>query len=204
MLKLGAKIISFVFHPLLMPTWLFAILMFFSPAIIQLPQFGYYILILIFGMTFFLPFLNLLLFKMTGTIADFYMNSRQERLMPSILITLVYAGIAFMFYWKVYPIPVFFKLMTVITLLSATVTTATFFFKISAHAVGMCGLAGILLAIATLGSASGLILPALVAIVLAGATMSSRLLLNAHSLNEVSWGGALGFAVGFCGVLIIF
>jgi hypothetical protein len=205
MIKRGAQFISVLFHPLLMPTWLMIVLLIFFPtSVLQAQSWGLIMLLIFFGMTFILPVLNLVFFKLTGTISSLQMFKRKERILPSILVTLLYAFLASMFYWKFYAIPVFFKLMAIVTALSAIVTITTFFFKISAHAVGMCGLAGILLAIATLASAQELIFPALGALILAGVTMSSRLLLNAHTLDEVGWGGGLGFAIGFGGMIILF
>ena len=204
-LRLFANFISYVLHPLLMPTWLLLILVTLYPAAIQPVQaWGFIILLIFFGMTFILPVLNLLFFKITGTISSFSLLTRQDRILPSILITMLYGALSFMFYWKVISIPVFFKLMLVITALSLIVAIGTFFLKISAHAVGMCGLAGILLSMASASSSSTLIFPALVVLVLAGLTMSSRLLLNVHSLNEVTWGGSLGFVIGFGGIAFLF
>jgi hypothetical protein len=205
MLRLSAHAVSIVLHPLLMPTWLLVVLLTFFPTAIQPAQaWGLVVLLIFFGMTFILPVLNMLFFKITGTISSFSMPNRQDRMLPSLLITALYATLSFMFYWKVAAIPIFFKLMVIVTMLSAVVMIGTFFLKISAHAVAACGLAGILLAMATLSSISELILPALVVIVLAGVTMSSRLLLNAHTLHEVGWGGVLGFAVGFAGMVFLF
>ncbi len=204
MLKITAQAISILLHPLLMPTWLFGVLIYFLPASLRPLQAGGFALFFIFfGMTVCLPALNLMFFKFTGTIRSFYLIERRDRILPSILITLIYIFLTVMIFNKMY-VPVLLKLMMIVTSLSMLVTIATFFFKISAHAVGMSGLAGILLSMAMVASASELLMPALAVIVLAGVTMSSRLLLNAHSLYEVGLGGALGFAVGACGVLILF
>jgi hypothetical protein len=154
-------------------------------------------------MTFILPVLNMVFFKVTGTITNLNLANRRDRILPFIFVTLVYAAVTAMFYWKMY-IPVVFKLMLMVTALSLLVLVATLFFKISVHAVGSSGLAAILLAMATLASATELLWPALVMIVLAGFAMSSRLQLNAHTLAEVSWGGVLGFASAFGGMLILF
>jgi hypothetical protein len=203
MLKLLAQFISFIFHPLLMPTWLFGIVMFYLPSSVQPRQAWMVIIILVFGMTFILPLLNLLFFKMTGTIKSFYLAERSDRILPFIFITIVYAGITAMIFWKM-SFPVVFNLMLLITLLSLMVTVATFFFKISAHAVGGGGIAGILLATAIISSVGELIYPSLLILVLAGAVMSARLYLNAHKPNEVGWGGMLGFLVGFVGIELLF
>ena len=187
-----------------MPTILFGVLLVFLPqSFQQFQSHGWLLLSVFFGMTFVLPALNLLFFKVTGTIKTLSMMDRRERILPSILISLVYTAISYMIYWKI-PFPVFYKLMFIVASLSVLVTLITFFFKISAHAVGMSGLAGILLAMAMLESASELVVPSLVTIVLAGLTMSSRLLLDAHDLREVGWGGVVGFGVGLAGVVWMF
>ena len=203
MLRFLAKTFSFLFHPLLMPTWLFSLLMFYFPAAIQPVQAWFLIILLIFGMTFILPLLNLIFFKMTGTIQDFYLEERKDRVLPFIFISIVYAGITAMFFMRM-NFPVVFNLMVIVTGLVLLATIATFFFKISVHAIAVGGMAGILLAIVAFMSASELLIPALSAMVLAGLVMSSRLLLNAHELNEVGWGGVLGFVIGFIGVEILF
>jgi hypothetical protein len=203
-MQLFAKIISYLLHPLLMPTFLFGVLLYFIPqSFQQFQSHGWLLLSVFFGMTFVLPGLNLLFFKLTGTIKTLNLMDRRERIMPSMLISLVYCVISYMIYWKI-PFPVFYKLMFIVAALSVVVTIVTLFFKISVHAIGMSGLAGILLAMATLSSASELVVPSLFAIVLSGLVMSARLFLDAHDLPEVGWGGVVGFAIGFGGVVVLF
>jgi hypothetical protein len=203
MLRLLAHIISYLFHPLLMPTYLYAAIAFFSPMVFQNAPWVSFILMAVFGLTAVVPALNVLMFKLTGTINNVHMPTRQERVTPFIFITILYIGITVLFYLKL-PIPVVVKLMMLCAALVCLVCAATFFFKVSVHAVAMAGLTGILLALAAFSSAQTLMVPALIALVLTGVVMSSRLLLMAHTLQEVSWGGVLGFAIGFAGVIILF
>jgi membrane-associated phospholipid phosphatase len=111
--------------------------------------------------------------------------------------------VTIMFYLKM-PIPFMFNIMVISTALAALVCMATFVIKISVHAVVAAGFAGILLNLANIGAFDTLMVPALIAIVLAGLVMSSRLFLNAHTLSEVGWGGVLGFTVGYIGVTLLF
>ena len=203
MLKLLAQFIAYLLHPLLMPTWLFATMMFYFPASIQPTQAWILIIILIFGMTFILPLLNMLFFKMTGTIQNFQLQDRRDRVLPFIFVTIVYAGITIMIFWKM-NFPLVFKLMVIITGLSVLATISTFFFKISVHALATGGMVGILLAFVTLLATFELMFPSICILILAGITMSSRLLLNAHNAKEVTWGGILGFIIGFMGVGFLF
>jgi hypothetical protein len=202
MLKIVAQLLSYLFHPLLMPTWLFGTMMFYFPSSIQPAQAWLLIIILIFGMTFILPLLNMLFFRMTGTIQNFQLPERKDRVLPFIFITIVYVGTS-MIFWKM-NFPIVFKLMVVISGLSFMVTILTFFFKISVHAVASSGIVGILLAITIFASVGELIIPALAILIIAGMVMSARLHLNVHNGSEVGWGGVLGFLVGFLGVGILF
>ena len=203
MVKLLAQIISFLLHPLLMPTWLFSLMMVYFPAAVLPTQAWLIIIILIFGMTFILPVLNLLFFEITGTIRSIYLPERQDRILPFIFISIVYAGITAMIFWKM-NFPMVFNLMLIITCLSLLATVATFFFKISVHAIAGGGIAGMLLAMVIFATVGELIVPALIMLVLSGAVMSARLFLNAHDAREVGWGGVIGFMIGFAGVEILF
>jgi membrane-associated phospholipid phosphatase len=49
-----------------------------------------------------------------------------------------------------------------------------------------------------------LLYPVVLLIVLAGLVMSARLYLQVHTLREVGYGAALGFLVGFFGMIILF
>lgn len=203
MLKFLAKLLSYLFHPLLMPTWLFGIMMFYFPSSVQPTQAWVLIILLIFGMTFILPILNLLFFRLTGTIQNFHLPERKDRILPFLFITIVYTGITVMIIWKM-NFPIVSKLMIIVTMLTFVTTILTFFFKVSVHAIGNSGLVGILLAVTLFSSVSELIVPALSGLILAGSVMSARLYLNAHTQFEVAWGGILGFVVGFLGVFVLF
>jgi hypothetical protein len=203
MLRILAHIISYLFHPLLMPTYLFGIIAYFAPAIFQYPTLLLFILAIVFGLTAVVPALNILMFRVTGTIKSIHMPTREERITPFFFISILFIGIAILFYLKV-PIPVAVKFISICAVLVCLVAISTRFFKVSAHAVAMAGLTGVLLALAAFSDANVLMIPAVVAIVLTGLVMSSRLLLMAHTLEEVSWGGVMGFAVGFAGVIILF
>lgn len=201
MLRLAAHVVSYVLHPLLMPTILFGVVSYFSPTITQSVPWVLFIILAVLTSVF--PALNILLFRMTGTIQNLHMPTRRERVAPFVFITVLYIATTVLMYLKI-PISVVLKFMIVSTALTTVVSFSTFFIKISAHAVGIAGLTGILLALGAFSTASELIVPALIFLVLAGVVMSSRLLLQAHTLEEVTWGGVLGFVVGFAGVLLLF
>jgi len=49
-----------------------------------------------------------------------------------------------------------------------------------------------------------LLWPTALAILAAGAVMSSRLYLNAHTPRQILIGSVAGFAIGFSGIIILF
>lgn len=197
-----AQVVSVVFHPLLMTTYLFLVLSMYLPAIFQPIRPTLWFLFLIFLMTFLLPSLNFLFFRVTGTIKDLQMFNRTERILPFAFVTILYCVVTFMFYWK-FPVPNVLKLMMIITAMVISSSIITLFYKVSVHSVAVCGIIGILLPLNNLSD--GLLLyPIVLLLIIAGIVTSSRLQLNAHGPREVLVGSILGFAIGFGGVQLLF
>ena len=185
-----------------MTTYLFAILSIFLPGILQPVRPSLWFLFLIFLMTFLLPSLNFVFFRLTGTIKDLQMVNRTDRIMPFIFVTILYVVVTYMFYHN-FQIPNVLKLMEIITAMIVVSTAVTFFYKVSVHSVAICGLVGILLPLNNV-SEGVLLYPTIVVLMLAGVVMSSRLRLNAHVLREVLYGAAIGLLIGIGGVLLLF
>ena len=200
----AAQIVSIVFHPLLLTTYLVLLLGWQMPAMLLVRQ--EHILTFaafIFGITFVLPALNVLVFRQFGIIASWKMRSRQERILPFFFNSVLYLLIAVLFIYKVHLSTNFTKLMLIIALLAVTGTIFTLFFKVSIHSLGWAGLVGIVLPLnnATNGT---LLLPTAVLILIAGVVMSARLKLNIHTPQEVMVGGLAGFAIGIVGMNVLF
>jgi hypothetical protein len=198
-----AQFISVLFHPLLMTTYLFFILTFSLPGILQPIRPSLWFLFLIFLMTCLLPSLNFIFFRVTGTIKSLQMFNRNERILPFAFVTILYVVVTFMFYLK-FPAPNVLKLMMIITAMVITSAIITLFYKVSVHSLAICGMLGILLPLNNASEQGLLLYPTIGTILLAGAVMSSRLQLNAHVPREVMVGGILGFAIGFAGVIVLF
>jgi hypothetical protein len=156
----------------------------------------------IFGITFVLPALNVLVFRQVGLIASWKMGTKQERILPFIFNSIVYMLIAMLLIYRVHLSTNFAKLMLIIAVLAATGTLCTLFLKVSIHSLGWAGLVGIVL---PLNSAiHGSLVPTAVLIVISGLVMSARLKLNAHTPREVMIGGLAGFVIGIAGMSILF
>jgi membrane-associated phospholipid phosphatase len=203
-----ARIISVCFHPLLMTTYLIALLSLTLPLAlhpVNAESFQSFML-LIFLMTFALPALNIALFRMFGTIRSFSMEERSERIIPFFLITFIYAFVTWLFVTKtrVSFDDSLFKILAIIDCLVMCAALITLFFKISIHSMGILGVLGIVLPLNKVAENNALFIPTIILVVLAGLVMSARLQLNAHSPREVMLGGITGFAIGFFGMIVLF
>jgi membrane-associated phospholipid phosphatase len=206
--NLAARIISIVFHPLLLATYWFAFLAMVMPAGLEpfKEEAHAKFVFLIFIITFFIPLLAVGLFKTMNLVSSLMMQDRRERLVPFVFITFLYILITYLFYSQ-YRISLHdnvLRFMIIIDALVLVATIATFFYKLSVHSLAAWGLVGMLLTLSNIQEDGLLIYPMLATIVLAGTVMSARLQLGAHTLREVITGSVLGFAVSFVSVLLLF
>lgn len=198
-----ARIISVVFHPLLMTTYLFLLLTYFLPVVLQPARPSLWIILLIFVTTFALPAVNFLMLRLTGSINDLTMPHRGQRILPFIFISVIYVFVTLMFYWK-FPIPNLLRLMVIVSSMVVFATLVTFFYKISVHSLAMWGAIGMMLPLNKVSEENTLLIPTILVIIVAGLVMSSRLALNAHHPREILAGSLAGFAIGFFGMILLF
>lgn len=203
-----AKVVSVLLHPLLMPTYLFALLAFLFPASLYpiTPGSRNAFLVLLFLMTFLLPAVNIGLFKLLGVVKSISMQEREDRIKPFLLITLLYVVFTGMLHMKS-GLSIgdnLFNLLLIIDVLVVFSLLITFFYKASIHSVGIWGVIGILLPLNKVIDDSAIFVVTLVALVLAGLVMSARLQMNAHTPREVLVGAVAGFSIGFFGMLLLF
>jgi hypothetical protein len=203
-----ARVISFIFHPLLMATYFFGLLYFFLPsALFPIPQDKQPVFVgVISFMTFVLPALGISMLRTVGAISSFTMLDRRERIRPFFLITIVYLFFTYFFSFKqgLGLEDNFFKFLLIIDLLVIVATAITFYFKVSIHSIGIMGILGVVLPLNNMVESNTLFIPTIVIILIAGLVMSARLQLNSHTSREV-WVGALtGFLIGFLGMTFLF
>jgi len=201
--RIAAKIISFVFHPLLMATYLIMVIGKFFPTMLMIgPDHIWIITLFVFGFTFAIPAINLLLFRYLGSIQSLYFESRRERIMPFIFISLLYSAFAYLFYYKFPFSSNFNRLMLIVAALVIVATVITFFYKVSVHSLAMGGLIGILFPLIRFSPT--LLLPTTFIVAMTGVVISSRLMLDAHTPRETLVGGVAGLLTGYCGMLLLF
>jgi hypothetical protein len=206
--NIAARIVSFLFHPLLMATYLFSLLSFTLPFALDPIQLSGQLnfILLIFIMTFALPVFNFIIFKMIGSMRSLTMEKRSERFLPFSFITILYIGVTYLFYTKsrVGLHDNVMKLLVIIDLLVFAATVITFFYKVSVHSLAIWGLLGILLPLNKVSEDNALLIPTLSVVVIAGLVMSSRLQLQSHSPREILVGTMVGFATSFTAMIVFF
>jgi hypothetical protein len=203
--KQVAKFISVVFHPLLLTTYLVVILSYYFPSMLMIRKENRMIIVgLVFVFTFVLPAVNLVMLRAFGNIQSLTLQSRKERILPFVFISLLYLLVTFLFYFKLPFSANFNKLMMIISALVVVSLLVTFYYKISIHSIAMGGGIGILLPLNQVTEQMSLLWPTAFTILVTGLVMSSRLVLDAHSPREVMYGGVVGFVVGFFGMIILF
>ena len=192
-----AKIISYLFHPFLMPTY--GMMLYFlmvEPRLMgSIPEKAKLVLALItFIFTFLLPLISVLFLFKAGMVESLQMRTSRERIGPFAITACCYLG---MYYVLPSDRPEF-DIIRVLICGAAIAIVATIiinlFTKISAHMVGIGGTAGAFVSLSYY-----LQLPLQEAIfsliLVAGMIGFARLALNAHTPGQVYSGFLTGFIV---------
>lgn len=201
-IKVLAEGLSFLLHPLFIPSLLFGVILYFSPHVVAYlaDEYRLYIWGLLTLTTLVIPLSCFLILHYFGTMPSLGMTNRSERPAPFLYISVFY-GITTYFFISKFPSLVNINIMLAgITLILFVLTLVTFYWKISAHSTGIGGAVGFLASFTLLYQDGQLLYPLSVMVVLAGISMSARLYLNEHSPPEVWVGALLGFTIGFASV----
>ena len=198
------KIVSVVFHPLLMATHLSMIVLFMAPELlptIQPPAYKHFIL-LVFIITALMPALSVFLLKTFKYISDLELINRKERVVPFAFILFYYGVASYLFMEKLEMGFLFSLVMISVTILIFILLLISARFKISIHSAASWAAVGYLTAIVI---TQDIILNWVYYLVvcLAGLTTTSRLYLGYHTGKEAWTGTILGFAYSFVVVLVL-
>jgi len=194
-LEKTAKIISVVFHPLLMPVYGLAII-FSAPTLFGYLPFNVKRLLILIMLVnnVLLPLSLLPFFIHRNIISSWTIIERKERNIPLIISTLLYCTTTFIIFR--FPVPVFLKSFIFgASILSLIVTVINFWWKISLHSVGAGALISLVLILSMkmLTPLEWYLIPV---VIITGLVLSSRLKLNLHSPAQV-W---IGLFTGFFGL----
>ncbi|MCZ6900086.1 MAG: PA-phosphatase [Bacteroidetes bacterium] len=200
-----ANFFSYLFQPLMMASFLFAILLWLSPMAIGSLfniEIKRYLLFVIFLTTFVIPMIGIIVMKLTSNISNYQMVDRKERVLPFLFISFFYGVAAYLIISRLNISNAFNVIFITLAALVLISTMITLFWKISIHSIGMCGVLGFLLALNLKVPASQLVWTVLIWVLCSGFTMSSRLYLNVHKPMEIYLGAILGFLFCFLAIYV--
>lgn len=215
-----AHLLSIVFHPMLLPTWLLVIMMAVKPFAFGIHGFGdlraFPVILMVFFSTFLIPGAGIMLLKPLGFIDSFQLETQKERHAPYIITAIFYCWILKNLMSKGLLPPLFTAFLMGATIGLFLAFFANIFFKISAHGVGMGGFVAALVLLifhwgigpidVPIGEWSMLLslnLLLFAAVILAGLVGVARLALNAHEPGQL-WSGYLaGAAAMWLGVQLL-
>ena len=188
----AAKIISVLFHPLLLTSYAFALIYLTNPLLFsaydetQVMQ----LFLMVVLNTLIFPVIAILLVWRLGFVKTLEMNEAKDRLVPYIT-----TGVFYIWSYVVFRksgMPQVFNII----ILGATITLFVIFLfnlfrKVSAHSGGMGALLIVTIAACVLSSLNLNFLPVII-VMIAGIVGSSRVLLGAHDNTEIFTGFLIG------------
>ncbi len=200
-----ARFLSVVLHPLLLPTYLFAFILYYLPApALSLPmQSRWIVLGMILFTTFIIPGLGAYTMVRTGHLDSMEMDRREQRRLPLLFTGLCYAITAYLFYREPAFDEIFYFIMVLITASVLLTYAVSLFWKISAHSIGAGGAFGLLMLLSKLVPDVSMLFPIAFATILAGSVLSARLALHAHTPYEVYTGFGTGLLLVLSAGLVI-
>lgn len=207
-----AIILSVLFHPLIITTYLLATLFILTPDLVGVSAFGLpalgSILLLLFLNTFIAPSIIIYYFQKMGLISSLHVDDLAERRLPYMASTVIYVIATYLFGWKLQPVselaPQISIILGSVTVSLVLVTIISLFWKISAHAIGIGGTIGMLSGLLIRSGETNLFNPLLLAILCGGWLLSARLHLNAHTPKQILAGFVCGILVSSITVYYFF
>jgi hypothetical protein len=192
--KVLGRLFSYVFHPLFIPVYIAAYLIYLHPYFFSVysPQQKFIRLLSVFVITAFFPAITVLLLWRLQFADSLFLRTRKERIIP-------YVASIIYFFWAFYvsrninetpPIMVSFFLGTF--LCTSAALMANNYFKISMHALAVGGAAAFMILLG-LSSQEAMGIQVAAATFIAGLVCTSRLIVSDHQPGDIYSGLLIGF-----------
>lgn len=194
-MRLFSNIISGMFHPLLMVTYGVVLALTFTYLAIYPPAMKLLLAGGAFLSTAVIPGAFILMMVKNGAAVDMELSDRHERVVPYLIFITSIIVCAFYMYKMMLPFW-FISLLLGACVALILALLINFFWKISAHAIGIGGLLGGIMGVARIH----LINPYwafIIVIIIAGLVGTSRIFLKRHTPMQVYAGFCLGFICTF-------
>jgi hypothetical protein len=196
------------FHPLLMPTILFLLLLFIAPTplgaeplelLMKLAVAGF-----VFIYTFAIPAYIVYLMKRWGLISSLKLENLKDRRLPYFVTAIIYTVLGYFLYSKNSMLfPCGFILWSIAAVILC-VGIISLWWQISAHAAGVGGMIGALAGVLVHLGEQNLFFPLIFLVILSGYVISARLALNAHTPAQVGAGFLIGLGLSLASIFVFF
>ncbi|MEN8120787.1 MAG: PAP2 family protein [Bacteroidota bacterium] len=198
--NLFSKIVSILFHPLLMPTYALIIIFNSGTHYSYIPnQAQKIIYVLVFLTTFLIPVSIIPFLLQLKLISAFQLNERKDRIIPLFVTAISYYFSFYLLNRLHFHVPQFIKILV---LASAILIMFNLFinlkWKISSHLIGISGLLSLIFIYSIVYYANLLFILVLITLI-SGIIAFARLKLNAHSPQQIY----SGFLLGFFGMMVV-
>lgn len=199
-----AILISIVFQPLVIPTLVFALVLFGVPEASSIHEsLKLNLFYLIVMSTLAIPMLTIIGLRISGSLQSLHMATLKERAIPFTVTTLYYILTVYFLGRNTQLDPILWEVLGLITIAITVLTVVTFFWKMSAHMTGMGGLLAAVLVLGLKFPTFQVLYPLLSVLMLTGIVATARLYLHAHKPLEVYVGLIFGFGLCFIGFNLI-
>jgi hypothetical protein len=188
-----ANLLSWVFHPLLIPTYgiilIFSLDTYFAFSIPPLLKWATYGVVFI--STCMLPSITVFGMVRSGLVKSLQMEEREERQVPYIVTAGFYTACYYLM--TQLKLPSLFLLMMLGACVSVILALIiNFWWKISIHTIGMGGLCGIVYSLSQ-NMITDMVTPFVVCVLLAGFVATARMFAGKHVPAQIYSGFILGF-----------
>jgi hypothetical protein len=202
--RIMGQFISIIFHPLFIPGYITAFLLYLHPFAFAGESDWYKSikLLSVVVSTAFFPAFTVLLLKMLGFARSVTLNSQKERIIPIIASIIYYFWIFYVCKNQPDNPPELVEMLCAVFISSIIALTANNFIKISLHTMAMGILAGFFIYLAW-NSLIPMALPLAVALFIAGLVGTARFLASDHTVEELVWGYISGVASMVIAVWVI-
>ena len=200
-MNLSARVISYIFHPLLMPTLGLLILLNSGTYISLLDPAAKRAILFVMALgTLLFPLIMLPVFHYRNLVTDVRNTSREERLIPMLIILILYI-ITFVYFIRLPLSKIIHSYVLSITLSLLFLLLISLRVNLSSHMTALGGLTGLVIALILLYG-TPLVGILLITLLVSGLTGTARLWLREHRSVEIYSGYLLGFTVVLATLLI--
>lgn len=190
-----SRILSFVLHPLLIPTLAISALM-LKPGLFPgtLPNIlKFWFLAVVFVFTLVMPAISVFILLKINAIYSIELKDRTERTIPLFITSASYMALLFFLKATIMP-PIFLYILYSAALALLAGLLLNLAFKISLHTLGWGALTATLISI-SIKTGTPLFAYIVISILLSGIAGYARLKQNAHNQAQVYWGYTAGVSV---------